>query len=570
MSDNYGFDVEYADLGKRKKNKKKTVIFLVISACVFVAALVVFAILLTGKHETVSRIMDFGTALKGVKIDGTDVSGMSEEQALAATSGLEASELSKAKFTLDVNEATHDYSAQDMGVITDYNEVIKKALAYGHTGTFEERQAAADTALKGIDFPITLSVDENKLNAALASIKQSLDVAPREAGFEFMPWGYLSDGTAYQPDKDALIEAAAGGKDIVYPENIVRLTADQMPNKFRYEFWKTKEYVDENIQAAANIARFKYTADVTGISLNTDSVFDEVVSQVKSGSYSTIKVPFDVTEPTVKLADLQAGTQLITSWTSSYHSHYNTNRNWNVAKMSGIICGVVIEPGVKWSINDLAGKRTVALGWKKADGIVDGGYTKQPGGGVCQISSTLYNAAIRATLSTESQHHSISSGYIPKGLDATISSGGPDLKITNTLSSPVYIVSYMNPETESVTVEIYGPKLTDPATGAEVIYDYVPGKASSFGDPQMNNYYGYDALPDGTPIPAGSYIVYAEARRGMKVTTYKRYLSLEGVEYNKVEFEKVSLSSIDGKTYWNTSDPSTVTPTPTEEDTGTG
>jgi len=556
MERDSGAEIEYFDTG-RASEKKKTLIFVIISGCVLLAGLAVFAYLFLFKQEPVVRILDFGNALKGVKIEGTDISGMTREEALSKALELEENELSAVRFTLELNGATYTYGAREMGVVSDYAQVAEDAVSYGHTGTFEERVSYMERAQsEGADFTLTLSVDEVKLDAALAEIKRRLDLAPVNATFEFKPWGYLQDGTEYQPDKDALISTAAKGKKIEYPANITRIPQDQMPNKFRYQFWDTTKYRDKDfIPAAADIARFKYAADVTGISIKTDEIRGQIIEQVKNGAYPPITVPYDVLEASVKLSDLQANTSLIAAWTSSYSSHYRYNRNWNVARMSGIICGVVIEPGVEWSINAQAGPRTVSRGWKKAPGIVDGGYQNQPGGGVCQISSTLYNAAIRAGLGTKSQHHTIRSGYIPAGLDATISSEGPDLKITNPYTVPVYIVSYMNPETKSVTVEIYGPQLTDPDTGEPVIYDFVPGKPSYYGSPGTEYYYNRAELPDGTPIPPGESRVYAEARSGMRVQTYKRFLRLDGTEYKKIEFEKVNLSPITGKVYCNYPDP---------------
>ena len=147
----------------------------------------------------------------------------------------------------------------------------------------------------------------------------------------------------------------------------------------------------------------------------------------------------------------------MSSWTSSYRKHSSANRVYNVTKLCGIINGQTLEPGVEWSINEVAGPRTVANGWKEADGISDGGYTKQAGGGVCQISSTLFNASIRSgifynsrTSISESEnsykwgievtfwrHHSIISNYIPLGLDATISTGGPDFDAAQPLHDAI-------------------------------------------------------------------------------------------------------------------------------------
>ncbi|HBU13224.1 MAG TPA: vanomycin resistance protein VanB, partial [Clostridiales bacterium] len=99
----------------------------------------------------------------------------------------------------------------------------------------------------------------------------------------------------------------------------------------------------------------------------------------------------------------------------------------NIWKMSDIINGVKVEPGETWSINEEAGPRTYNLGWQGAPGISDGEYKEEAGGGICQVSSTLYNAVLRAELEiVERKHHSWPLDYIDGGLDATISTGAPD------------------------------------------------------------------------------------------------------------------------------------------------
>jgi hypothetical protein len=233
-----------------------------------------------------------------------------------------------------------------------------------------------------------------------------------------------------------------------------------------------------------------------------------------------------------------------------------------VAKLSGIIDGVVIQPGEEWSINKEAGNRTVSGGWKEAAGIVNGGYVQQAGGGVCQISSTLYNAAIRSALEiTDSTHHSIQSDYIPLGLDATISSGSPDLKIKNPYNTPVYIVSYVNPEDQNVTVEIYGQTVVDPTYG-DVILDFSFVDGGTFGSPGMQMVYNTPVAPDNTPIPAGGAYEYAKARPGKSVETYIHYLSPEGEELAVESFHNYKWNPINGITYVNGPDPANPWGTP--------
>ena len=559
--------------GKGKKQSNSSKIFLIASACVLIAAAAVAGVLLLGSSTDVVRIVDFGTAIKGVSVGGVDISGMTKEQAIEATKPLEEALIAGANISLDVNGEVIEYTVADFGITTDYDSIISQALSFGHTGTFEDRKQAAEEGIGGgRKFDIALSISEEALHSRLAQLKTQLDKEPREAGFTFMPWGYTlnADGTAapYEPDKQQMIENCSTGKVITYPENLVRLAPEEMPPAIRYQFWDNDKYAkDFKGTAAANIARFFYTSEQTGLVTDTEAIFDELMGQIKSHSFSTITVPVEVTEPTVKLDQIKQQTHLITSWTSSYSDHYGKARNWNVAMMSSIICGQILQPGTQWSINDTAGPRYLSNGWKAASGIVDGGYVDQPGGGVCQISSTLYNAVIRCGLASKdivSQHHSIVSGYMPKGLDATISTGGPDLKFTNPYTTPLYIVSYMNPEDKSVTVEVYGAPVIDPATNEEVIYDYTSESLGAYGEPQMINIYNTPTLPDGTAVPVNGSIVYAEARKGQRAQTYRHYKKLDGTEYNKEKFEKVDIRPINGKTYWWGPDPATLPPAPVD------
>jgi hypothetical protein len=563
------------DLGTFRPSKRRAgrpanaKAFLIAAACVLVAAIAVSAVLLAGNSRAAERIVDFCTAIKGVSIGGTDISGMTYEQAVEATKALEEGLLASVSVSLDVNGEKHEYTAADLGVETDYRDIMAQAMSYGHTGAFGERLEAAKAALSGgVNFDIKLAVSEDTLHSKLAQIKEQLDKAPLDAGFTFMKWGYSlgADGTAtpYEPDIQKMIEDSADLKKLTYPDSLVRIKPEDMPPAVRYQFYKDTEYVDNFVLPdAAYISRFFYTPEQTGLIADTDAVYDELREQIAGDSFSTITVPVQVTEPGVRIDQVKQQTHLIASWTSSYGagSHDKYDRVWNVAKMSGIICGTVLQPGVEWSINDTAGPRKTELGWKKASGIVDGGYVDQPGGGVCQISSTLYNAVIRCGLTSDnivSKHHSIISGYIPMGLDATISTGSPDLKITNPYSTPLYVVSYMNPESKSVTVEVYGAPVIDPATGEEVIYDFDSEDMGPDGNPPVDiRYYDQTMLPDKiTMIDPGTEKRYAEQQNGKKIQTYRHFKKPDGIEYNKEKFESVTIRPINGSIYCNFPDPS--------------
>ena len=561
------FDVELSTQNETYRGKKRNRIFLIVSVCVFVAALIVSAALLLNSPENIARILDFGTVLKGVTVDGVDLSEMTEDEARQATADIPDNLLKKAIFTLDVNGQSYRFIADDFGISTDYEDIITQAIAYGHTGTFEERKQAFDTAnSQGVGFLVNLTVDETVLNAALYDFKKETDTVPFDASCEFMPWGYLEDGTAYEPDISEMDEAHARGKDYAEPDDLVHIAAENMPNSLRYQYYNTKKYADK-MPDGADIARFRYTEGVTGLILDIDQIAGQVLNQVQTGEYSDITVPVEVTESTTTIEDVTKDTQLIASWTSSYNnSHDGYNRNYNVAKLSSMICGVIIQPGETWSINEYVGNRTYAGGWKPAAGISAGAFETQPGGGVCQVSSTTYNAALRAGLEVPvSSRHSIVSDYVPIGLDATISSPRPDLQLMNPYDMPIYVVSYVNGSDKSVTVEIYGSLPVDDQ-GREIIYDYWSEKTGSIGSPGSVTIEA-TALPDGTALAVGESVVWVKERGGTYASVYKRVLlASDGSQLSEDLFYKATYRAITGKVYTNPVPIVTETPVPSEGD----
>lgn len=525
-----------------QKNRKKILIIII---CILAAALAVTAILFLG------QVYD-GLAVEGVSVQGVDISGMDEEQALAATSKIPDALLGDVEVSVDFDGEDVTFTAEELGFTTDYEDAVSQALAFGNTGNLFERIQNTNIAKdQGKDFKVSVQADRDTVVAALIPEKNKYDRNPVDATYEFMSRGYLEDGTAYEPDEQELIELSAENENLGLPEDLVRIPDGEMPNELRYEYWENDHYVDDYIPQDANVARFKYTDEVVGRTFDAESIADIILAQVENGVYSTIKAAAEYAEPAVTVEDLQYDTQLVASWTSSYSRHEGYNRNWNVAKLSGIVNGVVIQPDEEWSINDEAGPRTVSGGWKEAAGIVNGGYVQQAGGGVCQISSTTYNAAIRAAMDiTDVTHHSISSDYIPLGFGATISTGGPDLKFKNPYDTPVYIVSYVNPEEMNVTVEIYGPPVVDETYG-DVILDFTYEDGGYYGSPAMQVIYNSPATPDGKAIAPNASYVYAQARQGRIVETYIHYLSPDGTELGSEVFHNYKWAPINGITYVN-------------------
>lgn len=139
---------------------------------------------------------------------------------------------------------------------------------------------------------------------------------------------------------------------------------------------------------------------------------------------------------------------------STYYGDSKPNRKDNVALACRKIDGMVLYPEDEFSFNDIVGARTVENGFKSAYIIKDGEFVEGIGGGVCQVSSTLYNCALLANLTiTCVRAHSLPVSYVAPSFDAMVSTAS-DLRFVNTLSSPVTIK--MLADGKYLKAEMYG------------------------------------------------------------------------------------------------------------------
>lgn len=143
----------------------------------------------------------------------------------------------------------------------------------------------------------------------------------------------------------------------------------------------------------------------------------------------------------------------------------NENRNGNLRKACGMLDGLVLQPGQELSYNEALGPRTKELGWLPAPAYSGTKLVDSPGGGICQVSSTLYLASVYSELTiVERRNHGYPVSYIPLGMDATVSWGFADLKIRNDSPMPVKIqaeesdgyvrISILGTETRDYNVEM--------------------------------------------------------------------------------------------------------------------
>lgn len=206
--------------------------------------------------------------------------------------------------------------------------------------------------------------------------------------------------------------------------------------------------------------KFTFSEGTNGLVIDQEKLAQDMVEAVKKKEYSAvIEASVKEVSPDLSASQLKDKYKTISTYTTKTTS--NSNRNENIRLSCEALNGTIINPGQEFSFNNTTGARTEAKGYKPATAYLYGEIVQEPGGGVCQVSSTLYNAVIFAGLkSTERQAHSYEPSYVTPGEDAAVSFGGPDFKFVNNSDYPVAIkTSFANQE---LTISIYGvPILKD-------------------------------------------------------------------------------------------------------------
>lgn len=414
-----GMDVYYSpnrggssSSGKRKNGKKaklrKRRFVLALMTVVFLALIIVAVVVLARSCSDGGTVdLSTGKFRSEVYINGMNLSGKSVDEVRSQLESNETYALNNIAISLSSDAVNAIITGADMKASSNLNEIIQNALDGGANQVYYT----------------TISIDETALTQRLEDINASLNSAPTEPSFT--------------------VEISDSGKP-----------------------------------------SFNYVDGSPGYGLDVASTMQMVKDAIAAGQLqTTIQPVVTAVQPTQTIADLQAHTALIGDFTTTYDFKGTAedtesqraiipNRAFNVEKAASIINNNVVKPGESWSFNEVVGDRTEENGWLEANGIFGGDkYDLQFGGGVCQVSTTLYNALLEAYPYFEGtfdrKKHTIPSTYVEKGLDATVDTGRIDFGFTNQSDYPIYIFAYVSKNKMATTrkrdlhVLIYGEALPE-------------------------------------------------------------------------------------------------------------
>ena len=245
--------------------------------------------------------------------------------------------------------------------------------------------------------------------------------------------------------------------------NSLRGYKNTLKLSINYNKDKLKSYIEglskdinvsmKNASIKIENSNIKIQKDEEGVNLQVDESLNNAINELEKGN-TLINLVVEKIQPDVKEESLEKVDTMLGTYSTKFDSSVS-GRSHNVALAAKSTSDVLLMPGESFSYNKHTGSRTTSNGYKNAPVIVQGVVQEGVGGGVCQVSSTLYNAVLYAGLEIESiKNHSIPSSYVPKGRDATVSDGAIDFIFKNNLKYPVYIKNSVYGNT--LTCTIYG------------------------------------------------------------------------------------------------------------------
>ena len=423
----------------------------------FAIAALVLVILIAATFAVGFAAGKSSTIHPNLMLDGIPVGGMSISDAEAALSqgGWEAREDGSVKVILP---AGYEFTvtAEEAGLNMNSREAAEAAYAYGHSGSIFNDLAAYLKCITGKagTSDILRAVDSDGIRAKVEKSVNELNeklksgyVVDTEKEILYVVKGADSVDIDIDTVFDLILQAFKNSQsEVVYPFEIEGDAACDFKAIH-------KEIFAEALSAEYDRETHKATESTIGVDFDVAEA-EKLFAKASIGDM--VEIPLKVTLPkyTQEQLDEMLFRDKLGSETTSYSSSAS-GRATNVELSASKINGVVLNPGETFSYNDVVGKRTAEAGFKTAAAYAGGKVVQEIGGGICQTSSTLYCAVLYANLKiTARDCHHFPVSYLPYGMDATVSWGGPEFKFTNNRDLPIKIVTHC--ENRQLTVEIWG------------------------------------------------------------------------------------------------------------------
>lgn len=327
----------------------------------------------------------------GVALKGTPLGNKSRNEVLKTLDEY-VNSLKNESITVKFGNRSAKFKLADINLQVNAASIMNMAWAVGRQGNFlNQWQDRKNVARNGREVPVEFSFDQNKLNSILQNLTKEFNVPPRDAELVVTP-----------SDAVQILESSEGrGVDL-------RNASEQVMSIIN------GESAPEIVLKIVNLKPVLTTQDLENMRVN--------------GELARFTTYFDAKK---------------------------TNRVFNIRVAAQALDGRMIKPGEVFSFNEVVGPRSQEAGYKLAPSILNNEFIDSLGGGVCQVSTTLYNTLLQADMEiVERSNHSLTISYVPIGQDAAVAYGYKDLKFKNNLPGAVIIKSTVSGNT--VTLKLFG------------------------------------------------------------------------------------------------------------------
>ncbi|CED93511.1 VanW like protein [Romboutsia ilealis] len=233
----------------------------------------------------------------------------------------------------------------------------------------------------------------------------------------------------------------------LYNENKLSEKIQNISDSINVDMKNATVYISDSGNISTSSAKIGKELDIAS---TRESIYDAI----KNKDYKSIDLKVNIKEPKISTEAAKSVNTLLAEFSTKF-STKDSNRVTNVVLSAKATSDVLLMPGEEFSYNNLTGKRTASNGYKDAPVIINGKLEQDVGGGVCQVSSTLFNSVLYSGLDvTSRRNHSLKSSYVSIGRDAMVSDGGSDFRFKNPYSHPVYIKNTVS--NGVITSKIYG------------------------------------------------------------------------------------------------------------------
>ena len=381
-----------------------------------------------------------GKIANGVVMDSIDLGGMSIDEA--------QNKLKDSKFyndrniTLKSGNEVATFSSSEISMMADAKKSALRAYSVGRGGNiFSNIYTSAKAVVTGYELAPAVSLNTESLDAIIYELGLRKNGKAEEAHISA-----ITDTTAtINPPTGGQGEDVESDRSIVIDDFENGVFDTELPLEPTLPVKLTADEVYAMIYTPSKNAEYKLDGKELSIMdevVGRDADKSEIASKL-SQLNSSQAITLNITTVTPEITASALREKLFKNELASYSSTYSTsaaNRAFNVSRAANSVNGTILLPGDTFSYNQAIGNPSLANGYKIAPTYASGKTSEGAGGGVCQVSSTLYSAVLYADLEiVERRSHSLIVGYVPKGQDATVAYGALDFKFKNNTNNPVKI-----------------------------------------------------------------------------------------------------------------------------------